>query len=272
MPFFCQMTQNLFCGLAPALGLNLRRRTLNLAMASSRSDLNLLHTPPRFLRSLLASLAGLAVLVASSHADEGRVLRVPGSKLALTVAADLPEPVTDPSAGWELAEVGADSRIAVQVAPRVAADGTIAAPGGQLLAIIPPAQEAAAERQFRLERAAAGGPAASPFKLAAVDDKTLQVTDQDKPVLAYNYGTITGENVPENDGRRRRGCYLHPIWGLDGEILTDDFPKDHYHHHGASGLGRTSRWTGRNTTCGPTPASNSGSFAGCTRKPVRWRR
>ena len=125
-------------------------------------------------------------------------------------------------------------RIAVQVAPRVAADGTIAALGGQLLAIIPPAQEVAAARQFRLERAAAaGGPAASEFKLAAVNDKTLQVTDQDKPVLAYNYGTITGENVPENDGRRRRGCYLHPIWGLDGEILTDDFPKDHYHHHGA---------------------------------------
>ena len=67
----------------------------------------------------------------------------------------------------------------------------------------------------------------------AVNDKTLQVTEQDKPVLAYNFGTIVGEQVPENDPRRRRSCYLHPIWGLDGEVLTDDFPKDHYHHHGA---------------------------------------
>lgn len=206
---------------------------MNLAIAASRSDRSLLNTPQRFLRYLGASLAGLAVLVASSHAGEGRVLSVPGSKLALTVATDLPEPVADPAAAWELAEAGADLRIAVQVAPRVAADGTIAVLGGQLLAIIPPAQDAGARRQFRLERAAAGGPAAGAFKLAAVNDKTLQVTDQDKPVLAYNYGTITGENVPENDGRRRRGCYLHPIWGLDGEILTDDFPKDHYHHHGA---------------------------------------
>jgi hypothetical protein len=25
---------------------------------------------------------------------------------------------------------------------------------------------------------------------------------------------------------------VHPIYGLDGEVLTDDFPADHYHHHG----------------------------------------
>ena len=25
---------------------------------------------------------------------------------------------------------------------------------------------------------------------------------------------------------------MHPVWGLNGEVLTDDFPKDHYHHHG----------------------------------------
>jgi hypothetical protein len=197
-------------------------------------DLDLLNTPQRFLRTWLASIAGLAVLVASSRADEGQLLRVSGSKLALTVAVDLPQPVADASAAWELAEVGADSRLSVQVEPRLAADGTIAAPGGQLLAIIPPAQDSSAGRQFRLERAAAaGGPAASAFKLAVVNDKTLQVTERDKPVLAYNYGTITGANVPENDPRRNRACYLHPIWGFDGEVLTDDFPKDHYHHHGA---------------------------------------
>jgi hypothetical protein len=29
-----------------------------------------------------------------------------------------------------------------------------------------------------------------------------------------------------------RASYVHPIYGLDGEVITDDFPKDHYHHHG----------------------------------------
>jgi hypothetical protein len=31
---------------------------------------------------------------------------------------------------------------------------------------------------------------------------------------------------------RARSTYLHPLYGLDGEVLTDDFPKDHYHHRG----------------------------------------
>ena len=48
----------------------------------------------------------------------------------------------------------------------------------------------------------------------------------------YNYGEITDEKVPANDTRRTRACYVHPVWGLQGEVLTDDFPKDHYHHHG----------------------------------------
>lgn len=201
---------------------------------SLRSDCFPRNSRPWSPRYLFAALAGLAVLIAPSRADDGDVLRVPGSKLALLVSAELPKSVTEPSAVWELAERGAASRTAVQLAPQVAADGTVAVASGQLLAVIPPAQGAAAARQFQLQRAAdSGAPAASPFKLADVNDRTLQVTEQDQPVLAYNYGTITGENVPEKDRRRFRACYLHPIWGLNSEVLTDDFPKDHYHHHGA---------------------------------------
>ena len=50
--------------------------------------------------------------------------------------------------------------------------------------------------------------------------------------MVYNHGPITSEKVPERDSRRTRACYLHPVWGLNGEVLTDDFPDDHYHHHG----------------------------------------
>ena len=51
-------------------------------------------------------------------------------------------------------------------------------------------------------------------------------------MLVYNHGVITDEKVPAKDARRSRACYIHPLWGLNGEVLTDDFPKDHYHHHG----------------------------------------
>lgn len=70
------------------------------------------------------------------------------------------------------------------------------------------------------------------FQFTAVDDKSLKLTDGDQSVLVYNHGTITNEKVPEKDHRRSRACYVHPLWGLNGEVLTDDFPKDHYHHHG----------------------------------------
>ncbi len=33
-------------------------------------------------------------------------------------------------------------------------------------------------------------------------------------------------------GRSKRANYIHPLRGLDGEILTEDFPADHIHHRG----------------------------------------
>ncbi|MDX2305103.1 MAG: DUF6807 family protein [Microscillaceae bacterium] len=34
------------------------------------------------------------------------------------------------------------------------------------------------------------------------------------------------------NGRHPRANYLHPLYGLQGEILTEDFPEDHLHHRG----------------------------------------
>jgi hypothetical protein len=48
-------------------------------------------------------------------------------------------------------------------------------------------------------------------------------------VLAYRYGPQLQEGVEE---QYRRSCYIHPLYGLDGEPITDDFPDDHYHHRG----------------------------------------
>lgn len=33
-------------------------------------------------------------------------------------------------------------------------------------------------------------------------------------------------------GKYRRCHYIHPLYGLDGEVLTEDFPADHPHHRG----------------------------------------
>ena len=64
-----------------------------------------------------------------------------------------------------------------------------------------------------------------------IADGKAEFMDAGKPVLTYNYRMMLPAGVPED---RHRCCYIHPIYGLNGEVLTDDFPKDHFHHRGLS--------------------------------------
>lgn len=57
----------------------------------------------------------------------------------------------------------------------------------------------------------------------------LELTENGKPVLVFNHGLQLKEGVKE---QYRRADYFHPIYDLDGVVITDDFPKDHYHHRG----------------------------------------
>jgi hypothetical protein len=34
------------------------------------------------------------------------------------------------------------------------------------------------------------------------------------------------------NGKYHRSNYVHPLYGVEGEVLTEDFPDDHLHHHG----------------------------------------
>src|SRR5688572_235180 len=67
------------------------------------------------------------------------------------------------------------------------------------------------------------------FHFQATSDKSLGLWENGKPVLVYNHGPIA---KPETRGASARACYFHPVYGLDGEVLTDDFPKDHLYHRG----------------------------------------
>lgn len=58
----------------------------------------------------------------------------------------------------------------------------------------------------------------------------LTVSEEGEPVFVYRYGTVTPpDGVP---AKYARESYIHPLYGLDGEVLTQDFPDDHYHHRG----------------------------------------
>lgn len=70
------------------------------------------------------------------------------------------------------------------------------------------------------------------FQWKEISSSSLGLWEGEMPILVYNHGPITNPAVPAKDHRRTRACYVHPLYGLRGEVLTDDFPKDHYHHHG----------------------------------------
>ena len=64
-------------------------------------------------------------------------------------------------------------------------------------------------------------------------EKSLTVLEDGKPVLTYHFGRIDPPPGCEADPERYwRSSYIHPLYGLDGEILTQDFPPDHFHHRG----------------------------------------
>lgn len=61
------------------------------------------------------------------------------------------------------------------------------------------------------------------------DAKRVLTVWNNGPVLDYRYG----DQLPAGlDAKQVRSCYIHPLYSLDGEPLTSDFPADHLHHHG----------------------------------------
>lgn len=58
------------------------------------------------------------------------------------------------------------------------------------------------------------------------NDQGILVTEGDRPVLFYQRATKS------MDGQWPRAGYVHPLYGLEGQTLTEDFPKDHRHHRG----------------------------------------
>jgi len=70
----------------------------------------------------------------------------------------------------------------------------------------------------------------SPFQFHEENGRLI-LQESGQPVWAYAFAPQLPEGVAE---KYRRADYFHPLYDLDGRILTDDFPKDHYHHRGLS--------------------------------------
>ena len=69
-------------------------------------------------------------------------------------------------------------------------------------------------------------PAQKPAFQFAETDQGVLVSEGESKVLFY-------QRAPKSlDGRFTRAHYVHPLYDLDGHVLTEDFPADHLHHRG----------------------------------------
>ncbi len=69
------------------------------------------------------------------------------------------------------------------------------------------------------------GSASLPIRVIETEEGFAFLEGEEK-VLFY-------QRMPKSlDGKFSRCHYIHPLYGLDGEILTEDFPSDHLHHRG----------------------------------------
>lgn len=70
------------------------------------------------------------------------------------------------------------------------------------------------------------GKTPSKVKVYATDGG-FRVAEEGKTVFIYNRDPIS-----QPDGSHKRGHYIHPLYDLDGQRMTDDMPRDHLHHRG----------------------------------------
>ncbi len=84
-------------------------------------------------------------------------------------------------------------------------------------------------------------PLPAPFRIRARRDRTTRqilVEEGGHLVLQYNYWTVDRPDrhvqvtPPNRIYSRPRSDYIHPLYGLAGEVMTEDWPVDHPHHRG----------------------------------------
>lgn len=71
--------------------------------------------------------------------------------------------------------------------------------------------------------------AQSGFEFREIQPGRHQLSENGAPVYVYNASPQLANGAPAD---KRRCCYLHPVYAPNGVVMTDDFPKDHWHHRG----------------------------------------
>lgn len=114
---------------------------------------------------------------------------------------------------------------------------------GTLWWLMPPGNKG--ERRFRLTVADRPDPAAMAIRIRS-DGSYYDVAEGELPVLRYNFANVpVPKGMPPHFAQGEsyeRGDYISPLYGLRGEVLTEDYPRDHPHHRGVWWSWPVTRW------------------------------
>src|SRR6185312_13814605 len=88
-----------------------------------------------------------------------------------------------------------------------------------------------ATKRYRLEELKSRKPATIEGVQLLREGNRLQVSVAGHSVLSYQ-AQPDGLPSPGIKPIFLRGGYLHPVYTPSGRIVTDDYPSDHFHHHG----------------------------------------
>ncbi|GAA4297276.1 DUF6807 family protein [Aestuariibaculum suncheonense] len=73
------------------------------------------------------------------------------------------------------------------------------------------------------------------FIIISVEAQTVSVSiNKNQAYFTQSKDSILAYQITEKslNGNYKRANYIHPLYSLDGEVLTEDFPEDHLHHRG----------------------------------------
>jgi hypothetical protein len=100
---------------------------------------------------------------------------------------------------------------------------------GTLWWLMPPGDKG--QRSFRLVADSAPAPGGLQAR-ADTQHRLVDISEANLPVLRYNHATVpVPPGIPASYAR---GDYVHPLFGPEGQALTDDYSPDHPHHRGVS--------------------------------------
>jgi len=198
-------------------------------------------------RAIAVGLLTLA-LGAARDVQAAETLRVRG-RIPETFACGMPVPVAIPvdlkvafgSLAQAIVAGGATLRIAeisgapqvrsagpAQFAPAIDRDGRVQA-RGMIWCLLECSPEALGRPIVLTIAADASRPAFGSVSLLEWQRRWFRFMEVDRPVLQLNHVLVRPPVRPE---RYAAADFVHPLWGLDGEPITQSFPGDHRHHRG----------------------------------------